>query len=128
MSLDTLRRIDAWLDGRELDDRRRLVAYLAELHDAGRAPASAAIAVAAASFRARLADPAAPGRRAARPGSWPATGGPPPSAAAARRRRSAPRTSRLCSPPATGHALELSRRNRWKVAVMGSAPGGGRVR
>ena len=42
-----LRRIDAWLDGRALDDVT-LALYLAGLHDAGRASASAAIAVAAA--------------------------------------------------------------------------------
>ena len=45
-----LRRLDAWLDGRRLDDAD-LAAYLAELHDAGRAPATAALVVAAASFR-----------------------------------------------------------------------------
>ena len=49
-----LRRLDAWLDGRGLDDAS-LAAYLAELHDQGRAPASAATTVAAACFRARLA-------------------------------------------------------------------------
>ena len=49
-----LRRLDAWLDGRELDDVT-LAAYLAELHDDGRASSSAAMAVAAACFRAKLA-------------------------------------------------------------------------
>ncbi len=49
-----LRRLDAWLDGRELHDVT-LGAYLAELHDAGRASSSASIAVAAACFRAKLA-------------------------------------------------------------------------
>ncbi len=49
-----LRRLDAWLAGRTLDDRT-LALHLAALHDAGRAPASAALAVAAAGFRARLA-------------------------------------------------------------------------
>ena len=49
-----LRRLDAWLDGRGLDDQA-LAAYLAELHDQGRAPSSASTAVAAACFRARLA-------------------------------------------------------------------------
>ena len=48
-----LRRLDAWLDGRPLEDAT-LAAYLGELHDQGRAPASAATAVAAACFRARL--------------------------------------------------------------------------
>ena len=57
-----LRRLDAWLGGRELDDAR-LAAYLAELFEAGRAAASAAMAVAAARLRAKLAgqpDPAGP--------------------------------------------------------------------
>lgn len=48
-----LRRLDAWLDRRELHDVT-LSAYLAELHDAGRASASASMAVAAACFRAKL--------------------------------------------------------------------------
>ena len=51
-----LRRLDAWLDGRELHDVT-LAAYLAELHDDGRASASASMAVAAACFRAKLALP-----------------------------------------------------------------------
>ena len=56
-----LRRLDAWLDGRELDDVA-LAAYLAELHDAGRASssASASMAVAAACFRAKLAGQPSP--------------------------------------------------------------------
>ena len=57
-----LRRLDAWLAGRELDDGR-LAAYLAELFEAGRAASSAAMAVAAARLRAKLAgdpDPAGP--------------------------------------------------------------------
>ena len=49
-----LGQLDAWLDGRRLDDAA-LAAYLAELHDAGRAASSAVMAVAAARFRARLA-------------------------------------------------------------------------
>ena len=49
-----LRRLDAWLDGRPLHDVT-LAAYLAELHDAGRASATASMAVAAACFRAKLA-------------------------------------------------------------------------
>ena len=40
-----LRRLDAWLDGREPDDAS-LAAYLAELHDAGRASSSASMAFA----------------------------------------------------------------------------------
>ena len=61
-----LRRLDAWLDGRELDDVA-LAAYLAELHDAGRASSSASMAVAAACFRAKLAgQPAPAGERTGR--------------------------------------------------------------
>ena len=61
-----LRRLDAWLDGRELDDAA-LAAYLAELHDAGRAASSASMAVAAACFRAKLAgQPNPSGERTAR--------------------------------------------------------------
>ena len=57
-----LGQLDAWLDGRRLDDAA-LAAYLAELHDAGRA----AMTVAAARFRARLAGQADPaGERTAR--------------------------------------------------------------
>ena len=54
-----LRRLDAWLDGRQLE-AARLAAYLAELHDAGRAPSSAAMTVAAARFRAKLAGQPSP--------------------------------------------------------------------
>ena len=62
-----LRRLDdAWLDGRELDDVA-LAAYLAKLHDAGRASSSASMAVAAACFRAKLAgQPSPAGERTAR--------------------------------------------------------------
>ena len=55
-----------------------LAAYLAELHDAGRASSSASMAVADACFRAKLAGQPTPGWRADRPGCSPATGGPPP--------------------------------------------------
>ena len=44
-----LGQLDVWLDGRRLEDAR-LAAYLAELHDAGRAPASASMTVAAVRF------------------------------------------------------------------------------
>ena len=61
-----LRRLDAWLDGRPLEDAT-LASYLAELHDQGQAPASASTAVAAACFRARLAsEPGPAGERTAR--------------------------------------------------------------
>ena len=54
------------LDGREFDDPA-LVAYLAELHDAGRVSSSASMPVAAACFRAKLAgQPAPAGERTAR--------------------------------------------------------------
>ena len=49
-----LRRLDAWLDRRELDDAA-LGHLPGELHDAGRASSSASMAVAAACFRAKLA-------------------------------------------------------------------------
>ena len=55
-----LRRLDAWFAGRPLDDVS-LAAYVAELHDGGRTASRAAMAVAAARFRARLSgqtDPA----------------------------------------------------------------------
>ncbi len=54
-----LGQLDAWLDGRRLDDAA-LAAYLAEIHDAGRAASSAAMAVAAARLRVRLAGQADP--------------------------------------------------------------------
>ena len=61
-----LRRLDAWLDRREFHDVT-LAAYLAGLHDAGRASSSASMAVAAACFRAKLAgQPAPAGERTAR--------------------------------------------------------------
>ena len=61
-----LRRLDAWLAGRPLDDHT-LALHLAALHDAGRAPASAALVVAAAGRRARLAgQPPPAGKRTAR--------------------------------------------------------------
>ena len=61
-----LRRLDTWLGGREVDDAT-LAAYLAELHDAGRASSSASMAVAAACFRAKLAgQPTPAGERTAR--------------------------------------------------------------
>ena len=61
-----LRRLAAWLDGRELHDVT-LAAYLAELHDAGRASSSASMTVAAACFHAKLAgEPAPAGERTAR--------------------------------------------------------------
>ena len=54
------------LDGRELHDVA-LAAYLAELHEAGRASSSASMVVAAASFRSKLAGQSAPtGERTAR--------------------------------------------------------------
>ena len=61
-----LRRLDAGLAGRPLHDVT-LAAYLAELHDAGRASSSASIAVAAACFRAKLAgQPTPAGERTTR--------------------------------------------------------------
>ena len=61
-----LRRLDAWLAGRPLDDVS-LAAYIAELYDGGRASSSAAMAVAAACFRVKLAgQPHPAGERTAR--------------------------------------------------------------
>ena len=61
-----LRRLVVWLDGRRLEDAT-LAAYLAELHDQGRASASASTTVAAACFRVRLAgEPSPAGERTAR--------------------------------------------------------------
>ena len=83
-------------------------AYVAEFYDQGRAPASAATAVAArrASGPASPASPIRPG--SGRPGFWPATGGPPAIAAAARRGRSGPRTS----PPSLATYHRPRRRGR----------------
>ena len=54
-----LARLDTWLAGRALDDSS-LAAYLADIHDAGRSPATAAQVVAAVKFRAKLAGLASP--------------------------------------------------------------------
>ena len=60
------RRLDTWLAGRVLDDAN-LGAYVAELHDAGRASSTASMAVAAACFRAKLVgQPNPSGERTAR--------------------------------------------------------------
>ena len=117
-----LRRLDAWLDGRPLEDAT-LAAYLAELHDLGRAPASASTAVAAACFRARLPmSRARPGN--APPGSSPATGGPPQTAAAGRRGGSGRRTWPPSSPPATGRgaAAAASSPTRSPSSAAASTP------
>ena len=58
--LGALRRLDAWRGTAPVDDAS-LAVYLGELFEAGRAPATAALAVAAVRFRAKLAgqpDPA----------------------------------------------------------------------
>ena len=55
-----LRQLDAWLEGRPLDDAT-LAVYLGALHEAGRAPATAALVVAATAFRARLSGLPPPG-------------------------------------------------------------------
>ena len=58
--LGALRRLDAWRGAAPVDDAR-LAAYLGAIFEAGRAPATAALAVAAVRFRAKLAgqpDPA----------------------------------------------------------------------
>ena len=53
------RQLDAWLEGRPLDDAS-LAAYLGHLHEAGRAPASAAMVVATVKRSARDAGTAGP--------------------------------------------------------------------
>ena len=58
--LGALARLDAWRGTAPVDDAR-LAAYLAHMFESGRAPATAALAVAAVRFRAKLAgqpDPA----------------------------------------------------------------------
>ena len=77
-----LRRLDAWRGAAPVDDAS-LAVYLGELFEAGRAPATAALAVAAVRFRAKLAgqpDPAGEAtarvlggyrRTASRPGPGP---------------------------------------------------------
>ena len=54
-----LRRLDAWRGAAPVDDAS-LAVYLGELFEAGRAPATAALAVAAVRFRAKLAGQPAP--------------------------------------------------------------------
>ena len=54
-----LARLDTWLGARALDDSS-LAAYLADIHDAGRSPATAGMVVAAVRFRAKLAGEASP--------------------------------------------------------------------
>ena len=58
--LGALARLDAWRGTAPVDDAS-LAVYLGELFEAGRAPATAALAVAAARFRAKLAAVAAGG-------------------------------------------------------------------
>ena len=64
--IGALRRVDAWRGDEPLTDAS-LAVYIGELFKAGRAPATAALAVAAARFRAKLAGQADPaGERTAR--------------------------------------------------------------
>ena len=57
--LGALRRLDAWRGTAPVDDAS-LAVYLGELFEAGRAPATAALAVAAVRFRAKLAGQPSP--------------------------------------------------------------------
>ena len=57
--LGALRRLDAWRGAAPVDDAS-LAAYLGAIFEAGRAPATAALAVAAVRFRAKLAGQPAP--------------------------------------------------------------------
>ena len=61
-----LRRLDAWRGAAPVDDAS-LAVYLGELFEAGRAPATAALAVAAVRFRAKLAGQPAPAGGSDRP-------------------------------------------------------------
>ena len=98
-----LRRLDAWRGPAPLTDARP--AYLGALFEAGRAPATAALAVAAVRFRARLAGQPAP---AGPPACWAASGARPPTGAAGR-----PATAALASPrPVPGRARRDSRHRR----------------
>ena len=54
-----LAQLDAWLDGRELNDEN-LADYLGHLDDQGKAPATASIAVTAARFYARMLEEPSP--------------------------------------------------------------------
>ena len=69
--LGALRRLDAWRGAAPVDDAS-LAVYLGELFEAGRAPATAALAVAAVRFRAKLAGQPDPARaNGRRPGPGP---------------------------------------------------------
>ena len=61
--LGALARLDAWRGAAQVDDAS-LAVYLGELFEAGRAPATAALAVAAVRFRAKLAGQPDPARTA----------------------------------------------------------------
>ena len=78
-----LRRLDAWR-GTALVDDASLAVYLGTIFEAGRAPATAALAVAAVRFRAKLAGQAGPRRGMRPPACWPATVARPPTGAEAR--------------------------------------------
>ena len=80
--LGALARVDAWRGTNPLTDPV-LAAYLGAIFEAGRAPATAALAVAAVRFRAKLSgQPAPPGQRP--PACWAATAARPPTGAGAR--------------------------------------------
>ena len=98
-----------------------LAAYLAELHDAGRASSSASMAVAAACFRAKLAgQPAPAGERTARVlAGYRRTAG---DRGRDKRGRSGSRTWPPCSPPATDRGGEgvAASPNRSPLSAGGS--------
>ena len=81
--LGALARVDAWRGTAPVDDAL-LAAYLGVIFEAGRAPATAALAVAAVRFRAKLAGQAGPRRGSAPPACWAATVARPPTGAGAR--------------------------------------------
>ena len=115
-----LRRLDAWLDGRPLEDAT-LASYLAEFHDQGRAPASNLDG----GWRRRASGPASLASRArpgnGRPGSSPATGGPLAIEGGDKRGRSGRRTWLPASPPATGHNVAAAASRSEEVAPATAA-------
>ena len=102
-----------------------LAAYLAELHDQGRAPASASTALAGACFRARLArEPSPAGERLARVlAGYRRTGG---DRGRGQAQRSGRQTWPPSSPPATGLAAAAAAASltRSLASAAGSTPAG----
>ena len=101
-----LGQLAAWLDGRRLDDAS-LAAYLGYLHQAGRAPATAALAVAAVRRATRAAGeepPDGPLTRQALEDFRRSAAADAPARRGQARGASPPRSAPPCSPPVTGRA------------------------